>query len=707
MIYDSADQLALVRNILSEMNLSEKQYSPTAIRARISAQKNELVTPARFQAASYFEEIVGRVYGRYQEALHNNNAMDFDDLLMRSVLLLRERDDLLRKYQEKWRYLLVDEFQDTNAAQYELVRLLAGKPTDNRNLFVVGDQDQAIYRFRGADYRNVQNFQHDYPDAVVVLLEQNYRSTQRILDVANAVISNNPHRTPKRLHTENGEGLAVHVYEAYNEVEEARYVCEEIERLLTTHALSPGDIAVMYRTNAQSRALEEAFVLRQIKYKLIGGTRFYERKEIKDALAYLRVVHNPAATVSLDRIINEPARGIGPKTYGALKQWAAEIGVNEYTALLVLLHGPVEVSGRLGRPLPPGAERAPQLGTRALNALNEFTRLLENWIRAGEFNRYHSVADLFDLIMADSGYADNLRDGSDEGEDRFANLQELRGVAAQYTQAMPAVDVDQTPLALFLEEVTLVSDTDELDEGGGAITLMTLHTAKGLEYPVVFMVGLEEGLLPHSRSLESGDPEELAEERRLAYVGITRAKQRLYLLHAFRRSLWGGVEVQTPSRFLDEIPPDLLSGMVDRRRRRQASYERATSWASDDAPSTLRPRRSAETRNPYTWTRPDDQNRGPKPGKAVYWSPGSSPAGEAGSARPSRAGAGVEQGAIAADFAGHTPQFQRRDSVQHAKFGVGMVIESNLTRDDEEVTIAFPGVGIKKLLVSLAGLKKL
>ncbi|RIK29063.1 MAG: DNA helicase UvrD, partial [Chloroflexi bacterium] len=344
MIYDSADQLALVRNVLSEMNLDEKRYSPTAIRARISAQKNELVTPENYRASSYQEEIAGRVYARYQEALHNNNAMDFDDLLMRSVLLLRERDDLLRKYQEKWRYLLVDEFQDTNAAQYELVRLLAGKPTDNRNLFVVGDPDQAIYRFRGADYRNVQNFQHDYPDATVVLLEQNYRSTQRILDVANAVIANNPHRTPKRLHTENGEGLAVSVYEAYNEVEEAGYICEEIERLMANHGLTPGDIAVMYRTNAQSRALEEAFVLRQIKYKLIGGTRFYERKEVKDALAYLRVVHNPAATVSLDRIINEPARGIGPKTYGALKQWAAELGVNEYTALLILLHGPAEVS---------------------------------------------------------------------------------------------------------------------------------------------------------------------------------------------------------------------------------------------------------------------------------------------------------------------------------------------------------------------------
>lgn len=703
-IYDSADQHALVRNVLREMNLDEKRYSPSAIHARISAQKNELVTPEGYQAATYFEEIAGRVYIRYQEALQANNALDFDDLLMKSVLLLRDREDLLRKYQQKWQYLLVDEFQDTNTAQYEFLRLLANGPEGKRNLFVVGDEDQSIYRFRGASYHNVQNFQADYPDATVVLLEQNYRSTQTILDVANAVITNNRNRTPKQLHTENGHGVAVRVYEAYNEIEEAAFVCDEIQQLTASGAFTLGDFAVMYRTNAQSRALEEAFVLRQIKHKLIGGMRFYERKEIKDALSYLRLVHNPADTVALDRIINEPARGIGPKTYGALKQWAAEVGVNEYTALRILLHGPDAVSQTLGRPLPPAAQKTPDWGARAVNALNQFTQMLEPWVRAREFNRYHTVADLLDMIMQDSGYADALRDGSDEGEDRFANLQELRGVAAQYTPGMAAADEETTALALFLEEVSLVSDSDQLDDGSGAVTLMTLHTAKGLEYPVVFLVGLEEGILPHSRSMESGDPEDLAEERRLTYVGVTRAKKRLYLLHAFRRSLWGNSETQVASRFLDEIPAELLSGVVDRRGRREAAFQRATSWGDGEA-RTNRGERGAPERNPYNWSRPaeraperpPERNREAGAAKPVYWSPGG---GAASRSARSQASTRIEQD-------GRTPQFRRLDSVQHAKFGVGTVIESNLTRDDEEVTIAFPGIGMKKLLVSLAGLKKL
>jgi DNA helicase-2/ATP-dependent DNA helicase PcrA len=696
-IYDSADQLALTRGVLREMNLDEKRYSPSAIHARISAQKNELITPEEYRAATYFEEVAGRVYTRYQEALQTNNALDFDDLLMKSVLLLREREELRRKYQQKWQYLLVDEFQDTNTAQYEFIRLLASGLEGKRNVFVVGDEDQSVYRFRGADYKNVLNFRHDYPDAKVILLEQNYRSTQTILDVANAVIANNRNRTPKRLHTENGQGVAVTVYEAYNEIEEATYVCDEIQRLVKHEKLSLSDFAVMYRTNAQSRALEEAFVLRQIKHKLVGAVRFYERKEVKDALSYLRVVHNPADSIALDRIINEPPRGIGPKTYGLLKGWAAELGVSEYTALLIILHGPAEVSGRLGRALPVGAQQAPALGNRAVNALNDFTCLLEGWVRAREFNRYSSVADLFDLIMQDAGYAAALRDGSDEGEDRFANLQELRGVAAQYTQGMPAVDATQTPLSLFLEEVSLVSDADQVDEGGGAVTLMTLHTAKGLEFPVVFMVGLEEGLLPHSRSIERNDPEEIAEERRLAYVGITRAKRRLYLLHVFRRSLWGNAETQQVSRFLAEIPDHLLSGKVDKRSRREASFKRATTWESDDESGSTPITRPTQPRSPYTWTRRGEGN--PATPKQVYWTPGGASGEQPRITRPAPrpdATQGDRQSA-----------FKRRDSVQHAKFGVGTVIESNLTRDDEEVTIAFPGVGIKKLLVSMAGLKKL
>jgi DNA helicase-2/ATP-dependent DNA helicase PcrA len=718
-IYDSADQLALIRTILRELNLDEKRNDPRAIQARISKQKNEMIIPQHYQARSYDEEIVGRVYTRYQQALQNNNAMDFDDLLLKSVLLFQEKLEILVKYQKKWPYLLVDEFQDTNKVQYEFLRLLVNKPAGERNIFCVGDEDQSIYRFRGANYQNVINFRSDYPDATEILLEQNYRSTQTILDVATAVIRHNRNRTAKRLHTSNPVGeKGVIVYEAYNEIEEASFVCDEIERLLldNNQQLNLGDFAVMYRTNAQSRALEEVFVRRQIKHKLVGATRFYERKEIKDALSYLRLVHNPTDTIAMDRIINEPSRGIGTKTYAALKAWAAAMKVSEYTALLILRHGPDAVSQATGVQLPVAAYKTPDLGSRAKNALTDFTRLLESWITLRDAKRYEHVADLLDLIMRDAGYVDSLRDGSDEGEDRFANLQELYGVAAQYMPGMPALEEGQTPISLFLQEVSLVSDQDQVEEGGGAVTLLTLHTAKGLEFPVVFMVGLEEGILPHSRSMESNDPEDMAEERRLCYVGITRAKRRLYLVHAYRRTVWGSSETQAPSRFLEEIPADLLAGMVNRQERRRASYERTTTWGDSDDDDDFDNRRNrpssrpSSQRNAYNWSnqggssgrsgadRQRDESKADSSAKQNYWSPGENQPITRPTARPE------SQKASSTD---RKPQFNRRDSVQHAKFGVGTVIESQLTRDDEEVTVAFPGVGIKKLSASMAGLKKL
>lgn len=711
-IYDTADQLALIRALMREMNYDEKRYSPRAVLSHISKQKNELITPDAYSADTYFEEIAGRIYTRYQDSLRSNNAMDFDDLLMRTTLLLRHNHEVRTKYQQKWQYLLVDEFQDTNTAQYEMLAALAGEPTKNRNLFVVGDEDQSIYRFRGADYRNVMRFREEYPDAKVILLEQNYRSTQTILDVANAVISNNRLRTPKKLHTDNGKGLAVTLYEGYNEVEEAAYVCDEITRLLDSRAFDHGDFAVMYRTNAQSRALEEAFVHRNMKYKLVGATRFYERKEIKDALAFLRLVHNPQDSVAMDRIINVPARGIGAKTFAALREWARMIGVSEFTALRILHHGPESVSLQAGAIMPDAAYSAP-LGTRAQNALVAFSAILEHWVEEQRQGHYGSVAELLDAILHDSGYTDALRDGTDEGEERFENLQELRGVAAQYVRGMAGLDsaVDangmpiQTPLSLFLEEVSLVSDADEVDEGSGAVTLMTLHTAKGLEYPVVFMVGMEDGILPHSRSLESGDPEDMEEERRLAYVGITRAKKRLYLVHAFRRSLWGGSELQEPSRFLDEIPSELLSGMVNKQSRRQQSYDRMTSWDGDSTRSYggsgaglrhVSRKRPASTE----WSSGSSQSRtgqssGQSSGSSTYWSPGGQ------SDQP------IQRKSQQAKPAAAATKFKRRDSVQHPQFGVGTVIESQVVGGDEEVTVAFPGVGIKKLAASLANLTKL
>jgi DNA helicase-2/ATP-dependent DNA helicase PcrA len=703
-IYDAADQLALTRAILRELNLDEKRYSPKAIKAHISKQKNELITPEEYRQETYFEEIAGRVYTRYQEALQANNALDFDDLLMRTALLLRDDLEMRVKYQRKWRYLLVDEFQDTNLAQYKLLQFMAGEPENNRNLFAVGDDDQSIYRFRGADYRNVLRFRKDYPDARVILLEQNYRSTQTILDVANAVIANNRSRTPKTLHTENDKGLEVRVYEAYNENEEASYVCDEIERLVASRAFTYGDFAIMYRTNAQSRALEEVFVMRQIQHKLVGATRFYERMEIKDALAYLRLVHNPLDSVAMDRIINKPTRGIGPKTYGLLKQWAADMGVSEYVALMILRHGPELAAKRLDAPLPILADKAPAMGARAQNALLNFATLLEEWVMRNRSNRYDSVAELLDDILVESGYTDKLRDGSDEGEDRFANLQELRGVAAQYVPGLTGPDSEQTPLGLFLEEVALVSDADQVDESSGAVTLLTLHTAKGLEFPVVFIVGLEDGILPHARSLESGDPEDLEEERRLCYVGVTRAKRRLYLLHTYLRSVWGDSQLQEPSRFLDEIPPHLLSGTVNKQSRRRKSYSRATSWGNESRSrysgassrggwGRTKPRsgkKGKTDKTSYNWSQ--QQPSGQSKSRSSYWSPDATPIERPSQRKPDQQAA---------------TQFKRRDSVQHATFGVGTVIESDMVNGEEEVTVAFPGIGIKKLAASLAKLKKL
>jgi len=385
----------------------------------------------------------------------------------------------------------------------------------------------------------------------------------------------------------------------------------------------------------------------------------------------------------MDRVINEPARGIGPRTVEALKAWARQLEVGEFTALQVLHHGPQKVTQEQLVYLPPSAYDASPLGKRAERALVEFAALWEGWLTRMRASRYESVADLLDVILQESGYVTALRDGTEEGEERFANVQELRGVASQYFPGMVGLEAGQTPLAMFLEEISLVSDVDELEEGLGAVTLMTLHTAKGLEFPVVFIVGMEDGILPHSRSIDSGDAEDMDEERRLCYVGITRAKRRLYLMHAFKRGLWGTSEVQKPSRFLDEIPAELLTGMVDRRARREAAYQQASHWGDDE------PRGRGHRR--IEGSRRSDDNR------QAYWSPGGNSGQRTGGA--SRPKPPAESSAAL--------QFKRRDSVQHAKFGVGTVIESVITGGEEEVTVAFPGVGIKRLVASLAGLKKL
>jgi DNA helicase-2/ATP-dependent DNA helicase PcrA len=533
-IYDADDQINVVKTVLGELNLDDKKYKPNAIHTVISTAKNELITPDDYTPDTYFNEIASRVYPRYNQILRLNNALDFDDLLMESVLLLQTNASARERLQERYAHVLIDEFQDTNIAQYTLVKILAGK---HGNLYAVGDPDQSIYAWRGADYRNVARLREDYPALQVIPLDQNYRSTQTILDAAMAVIKKNRNRQHIELFTERGKGPKIALRELFNEDEEGQYVTETIRELLKAKAAEPGEIAVMYRTNAQSRAVEEAFVRAGMTYKLVGATRFYARREVKDALAYLRIVNNPNDSVSLSRIINTPARGIGDKSFATLDTAARERGVSA----LEIINGS-ELSGR------------------AAKALSEFGALWQSWVAMkDELN----VGQLFEHILKTSGYRDYLRDGSDEGEDRWANVLELRNVAA---------DAGDTPLSDFLNDVALVSETDNL-ETTDSPTLLTLHAAKGLEYKVVFIVGLVDGVLPHQRSLD--DPEQMGEERRLMYVGITRAKDRLYLLRPFRRNTWGQSDAAVPSRFLSDLPDDVVDGRI----KKQAEATRdVTSW---------------------------------------------------------------------------------------------------------------------------------
>jgi DNA helicase-2/ATP-dependent DNA helicase PcrA len=537
-IYDAADQLSLIRQALKDLNLDDKTYRPRAIQAAISRAKSELIGPDEYRPRTYWQEVTSRVYQRYQELLTANSALDFDDLLMSAARLFKEHGEVLSKYQRRYHHILVDEFQDTNMAQYELLKLLSG---EHRNLFIVADEDQAIYSWRGADFRNIQRFRDDYSEAQVVLLERNYRSTSTILDAAKSVIALNVHRTPKELYTDKGRGFPITVFEAYDEREESQYVVDEIQRLVAQGLCRLSDCAVMYRTNAQSRPIEDAFVWRGMPYKLVGATRFYERREIKDVLAYLRLIHNPHDNVSLARVINVPPRGIGRKTIAQLEKWVGEMGVSVYDALRTISEKEETEETE---------EAKVPLSSRARKALLRFATLLEELMVA---RRKLDLLELLDLVLDRTGYADYVQDGTEEGKDRWANILELRTVAKEYLELPP-----EAALTTFLEEVALVSDVDNLDGQVDAPTLLTLHTAKGLEFPVVFMVGMEEGIFPHNRSMD--DLDQMEEERRLCYVGITRAQERLYLIHAFRRTLFGQSELGEPSRFIRDIPARLIKG---------------------------------------------------------------------------------------------------------------------------------------------------
>ena len=559
-IYDDEDHLSLIKRSIQEVGLDPKQYAPRAIGLAISAAKSHMLTPKDYiqHGRSYFEEVVGRVYERYQQLLTECDALDFDDLLMKVVQLFRRNTEILSKYQARYLHLLVDEFQDTNLVQYELIKQLGGK---YRNICVVGDPDQSIYSWRFADPRNILNFEKDYPEAKLVLLQQNYRSTKTILETASGIISANQERKPKDLWTNNEMGELTTIVEAYTEQEEAQFVVSEVERLVGQGKVRLGDCAVMYRTNAQSRVIEEAFVRYGTPYKLVAGTRFYERREVKDIIAYLRLIQNPSDSVSLLRIINVPVRGIGQRSQSELSRWARDLGVLEYRALQLIAKS--EKDGN-----------QPPFSSRIRQALAGFVGLIEGLIA---HSRKLNLVDLFSLVAESFGYKEYILNGTD-GEERWDNILELRSVAQQYRDLEPSEG-----LAAFLEGVTLVSDVDSLDGKGDSVTLITLHQAKGLEFPVVFIVGMEEGILPHFRSFD--DQTQMEEERRLSYVGVTRAKQRVYLVRAFRRILMGSSTVNAPSRFLQDIPQHLITGGGLWQREDNATATTMYSWNKVLAPS--------------------------------------------------------------------------------------------------------------------------
>ncbi len=659
-IYDDNDQIELVKQILKELEIDEKRTSPRSVLSAISHAKSELVDEDAYarDAQGQWHETVARVYRRYNELLGRHHALDFDDLLAVTAELFRNVPEVLEFYQRRFRYVMVDEFQDTNIAQYEIVKLLTNK---SGNLCVVGDEDQSIYSWRSADIRNILNFEHDFPDLKVVVLEQNYRSTATILQVARAVIASNTLRKDKNLWTHNDQGMPVTVHEAYNEQDEALYVLREIERLHRTQHVPLSHVGILYRTNAQSRAIEDAFVRAGMPYRLVGGVRFYERKEVKDVIAYLRLIQNPFDAVSLQRVINLPPRGIGQKTVQELLRWSNAEGLSAYEALVRIAALRHDVTGDAL------AAQAP-FGVRARELFGAFADIIEP-IRQELANR--SVLDVLDAILQSSGYQRHLQDGTEEGEERWANVQELRSKAQNYDEL--ATD---NALAAFLEDVSLVQDVDQLDEtgaSGDAVTLITLHAAKGLEYPYVFLIGVEEGVLPHQRSVD--DPKQLEEERRLFYVGITRAMRGLYLTRAFRRTLYGTSSTTTASRFLIDIPQSLA--LVTHAPGAGSRHPGAPAWSSrrEDRPMLSREQArelAARAFQPTSEARPPTGPRPPKPPRASA-----------------------------------EPTYRAGDRVRHPTFGVGIVISVRADPSSEIVEVNFAGsAGVKKLDTAFAPLTR-
>ena len=748
-IYDSADSERLVKIIATEFNVDIKRYTPRSILGRISDYKNQLIG-WRTQLAAYapdfkpgtrgyrisrfdnVEELYAIIYAEYEHRLALSNAVDFDDLIVRTVELLRDHPDVAEYYHHKFRYILVDEYQDTNHAQYVLVRELGGVDSSEASqptavaagrqgpawITVVGDSDQSIYAFRGADIRNIQDFEQDFPDAKTILLEQNYRSTQTILDAANAVIAHNEGRKPKKLWTAVGKGEPIVGYAADNAQQEAVWVASEIARLHAEEGIAYSDMAIMYRANAQSRSLEEALINAGLPYQLIGGTKFYERREVKDALAYLQAILNPADDVNLRRILNVPKRGLGARAEAVVLEYARERGSSFFDALMHMEQ----------------IEGMPTRTAKGLAAFRDLMASLSAFARANINKPSEIVAE----VLSKSGLLEELQKSVDpQDQSRVENLSQLQSTAAEYEQKTP----DAT-LGGFLETTALVADSDQLpdeNEDSGKVTMMTLHTAKGLEYPVVFLTGLEQGTFPHSRSLE--DTSELAEERRLAYVGITRAKRRLYVTRAAVRAQWGQANDMLPSQFLDEIPDEL----IDWKRREAGSERMRAGWGGDDE---------------FGGWEEDDFLSGPVFGGGSYGSGSSYGSGRSGSAsggwgsaaprsgsssRGSSYGSGSGYGsssrygsygrhgsgsasssnrsgkvstrhvspksapasALHKDNGLNIADFAVGDHITHDQYGLGKVVEVQDKGRNSVITVDFGTDGVKRLMLRVAPIEKL
>ena len=640
-ILDSSDQLSVVKQCEKDLNIDPKKYDPRAVLGIISNAKNELKTAEQCadMITGPVEQVAYKVYTQYQKKLKSNNSLDFDDLIMKTIELFRTEPEVLEFYQKKFRYIHVDEYQDTNRAQYMLVKMLASA---FKNICVVGDSDQSIYRWRGADITNILNFEKDYPNARVILLEQNYRSTKKILEAANYVIKNNVGRKAKNLWTDNEEGPNIRYYTADSEHTEAYYITSQIQKAIES-GRKYRDVAVLYRTNAQSRVVEEVFVKSNIPYNIVGGTKFYDRKEIKDMLAYLRLISNPDDDLSLTRIINVPKRGIGASTVDKIAAYAAQHGISMYRA--------IQETDQMG------------LSARAAGLVAEFARLIVELERMQE---YLSVTELAEEVLKRTEYKEELRrEGTLEARSRLENIDEFLSVTMEFERT----NEDKT-LVAFLTDLALVADIDKLDETeedkGNAVVLMTLHSAKGLEFPMVFLVGMEEGIFPHSRALM--EEAEMEEERRLAYVGITRAEQELFLTRALMRTLYGQTKMNAPSRFIEEIPAHLVEAEGSVQQRVASRY-------------------------------------GSTAARGSSYSGGSQPAMRSGVV-PMRAASGTAS-APASGGADLSVEWKVGEKVKHSKWGEGTVVSTKGSGQDLELTIAFPNpTGIKKLLAKFAPVEK-